>query len=78
MRVVALVPDSSEAVFFRHLLGPRGVVAGAKGLPDPTRHTAPTGARPIWLAAAAGLLLVLLALNELFCGRLSWRPEAAA
>jgi hypothetical protein len=37
------------------------------------------GARfPVWLAAAAIALAVLLAVNELLLARLSWAPDAKA
>jgi von Willebrand factor type A domain len=77
MRVVSLAPQATDARFFRNILGPRGIVTGAKALPEPVRHTHQTGARPAWLVAAVALLLLLLALNELLCGRLTWRRQPA-
>jgi VWA domain-containing protein len=77
VRVVALAPGSSDARFFAQVLGKLGVVGSAASVPERTRHTAARGATPTWLVVVGALLLVLLALNELLCGRLTWRRQPA-
>jgi hypothetical protein len=77
VRVVSLVPGSRDARFFANVLGKQAKVGAASSLPEPTRHTAPKGAFPAWLVAAAALLLVLLGANEALCGRLTWGKEPA-
>jgi len=77
MRVVTLAPGSRDAAFFAQVLGKQGQVSSAKALPEATRRTAPAGARPTWVVAFGVLLVILLALNELLCGRLAWKGQRA-
>ena len=75
LRVVALEPAPPDRALFEQLL-PRGAVSeaarpGRAEAVDLTRSGTPTG-----LVLVALLALLALAVNELWCGRLAWRPAA--
>jgi hypothetical protein len=75
LRVVGLAPAPADRALFEQLL-PAGAVAeaarsGGREPADLTRSGTPTG-----LVLVALLALVALAANELWCGRLAWKPAA--
>lgn len=75
VEVVALAPALSDRLFFSELLRGHGQVVDAPEtavdeLEAPARRDDP--AFPAALVAAGALLLLLLAANELACGRLVW------
>jgi hypothetical protein len=75
LRVVAIDPTAENERFFRGLLGTRPL------RPRATRSSAITGpptssGLPLTLVVVAALFLVLLAVNEHACARLSWSPKA--
>jgi hypothetical protein len=77
LRVVGLNPAPDDAEYFRRLLGRAAAVTEAR-LPAEGEETAPASlaaAFPRWLFAAGGLLVLLLALNELWSGRLTWQAS---
>lgn len=74
LRVVALNPTPEDQAFFRRLL-PRGTpIAQA---PSVAQEGEQHAAFPSRLAALAVFLLALLAANELFGARLTWRERPA-
>ena len=81
LRVVALNAQPQHRRFFERILGSRTAVRDAPTPPEnPT--TAPavpeSESFPVWLVVSGIALLALLGLNELLCGRLTWRPSAEA
>ena len=81
LRVVALNAQPQQRRFFERILGSRTAVRDAPTPPEnPTTAPAvPDGESfPVWLVVAGVALLALLALNELLCGRLTWRSPAEA
>jgi hypothetical protein len=73
IHMIGINPQPADEQFFRQALEPGGgSVTALRG--DAVRHTAaPSGTRfPVALVVAAGLLALLLALNEHLLGALSW------
>ena len=78
VHIVALSPYDDDRFFFERLVGPEAFVDRADLAPGrlvDERQRAERAGVPEGLAALALVLLVLLALNEHFCGRLAWRSE---
>ncbi len=78
IHIVALSPYDDDRFFFERLVGPEAFVDRADLAPGrlvDERQRAERAGVPEGLAALALVLLVLLALNEHFCGRLAWRSE---
>lgn len=78
IHIVALSPFEDDRFFFERLAGPEAFVDRADLAPGrlvDERQRAERAGVPEGLAALALVLLVLLALNEHFCGRLAWRSE---
>lgn len=78
IHVVALAPFDEDRFFFERLVGPEAFVDRADLAPGrlaDERQRAERAGVPEGLAALALLLLLLLAVNEHFCGRLTWRAE---
>ena len=80
LHIVALSPHNDDRALFEQLAGKSAFVDRADlaaGLAE--RRERATAAIPEALAGLAVLLLILLAANEHFCGRLTWRsgPRAA-
>jgi hypothetical protein len=78
LHVVALDPLKTDVRFFQRLLGARGSLIEAK--PSNQVRLASQYGFPIWLVVVAGLLALLLAVNELWSTPLSWgavRKDAA-
>jgi hypothetical protein len=78
IHVVALAPFEDDRFFFERLVGPEAFVDRADLAPGrlvDERQRAERAGVPEGLAALALLLLLLLAVNEHFCGRLSWKAE---
>jgi hypothetical protein len=78
IHIVALSPFEDDRFFFERLVGPEAFVDRADLAPGrlvDERQRAERAGVPEGLAALALVLLVLLALNEHFCGRLAWRSE---
>lgn len=77
LRVVPLFPAETDRAFFRQALGQSAFVSHAELLRNGRSTTTRSlqSAFPVAAAALAVALLGLLALNELACGRLPWRPR---
>jgi hypothetical protein len=78
LRLVALAPFDEDRFFFERMLGKEAFVDRADLAPPrlvEERNRAARAGIPEGLAGLALLLLMLLAANEHFCGRLAWRPE---
>lgn len=75
LRVVALRPFNDDRLYFRRMLGREAFVRRANLSPRTvTRRSVRTAeAFPVDLAAIGLVALLLLALNEHYCGRLTWR-----
>lgn len=78
VRIVALNPFDDDRAFFERLVGRENFVDYTDLAPGrllDARDRAKRAGVPEGLAGLGLLLLMLLALNEHFCGRLSWRSE---
>lgn len=75
LRVVALRPFNDDRLYFRRMLGRKAFVRRANlSTRTVTRRDVRTAeAFPTDLAAIGLISLLLLALNEHYCGRLTWR-----
>jgi hypothetical protein len=75
LRVVALRPFNEDRLYFRRMLGRKAFVRRANlSTRTVTRRDVRTAeAFPVDLAAIGLVSLLLLALNEHYCGRLTWR-----
>lgn len=75
LRVVALRPFNDDRLYFRRMLGREAFVRRANLSPRTvTRRSVRTAeAFPVDLAVIGLAALLLLALNEHYCGRLTWR-----
>ena len=71
MRVIALSPERRAGLLLDRFRELPSVAAADVSFVRPAEARAESD-RPLLLAALAGVLLVLLAANELACGRLSW------
>ena len=78
LKVVGLRPSQEDRELFRRVLGDDAFVTRPElqrkrdALVRERREGAGAGF-PLALAGVAGLILLLLALNEHLCGRLTWR-----
>jgi hypothetical protein len=80
LNLVALAPFDEDRFFFERMLGKDAFVDRADLAPPrlaDERSRAESAGVPEGLAGLALLLLMLLAANEHFCGRLAWRPVRA-
>lgn len=78
LHLVALAPFDDDRFFFERMVGEDAFVDRAQMAPGALvdeRRRAERAGVPEGLAGLALLLLVLLALNEHYCGRLAWRSE---
>ncbi len=78
LRLVALAPFDEDRFFFERMLGKEAFVDRADLAPPrlaEERNRAESAGVSGGLVGLALLLLMLLAANEHFCGRLAWRPE---
>jgi hypothetical protein len=75
LRVVALRPFNDDRLYFRRMLGREAFVRRANLSPRTVRRrdVRTAEAFPADLAAIGLVALLLLALNEHYCGRLTWR-----
>jgi hypothetical protein len=76
LHVIALAPVKADEQFFDRLLGARGTLIDAKPSSQvrlSSKHGFPTG-----LAAAAAMLALLLAANEIWSTPLRWGPARAS
>jgi hypothetical protein len=71
LRVVPLNATPTNRAFFTERLGRATLVSGSELFAPPPRRTA--GEVPRGLVGLAITLALLLAVNELLCGRLTWR-----
>lgn len=81
LNIVALAPFDEDRFFFERLVGTEAFVDRADMAPGALvdeRQRAERAGVPEGLAALALGLLMLLGLNEHFCGRLAWRPARPA
>jgi hypothetical protein len=77
LNLVALAPFDEDRFFFERLVGKEAFVDRADLAPSSLveeRKRAERAGVPEGLAGLALILLMLLAANEHFCGRLAWRP----
>jgi hypothetical protein len=77
LNLVALAPFDEDRFFFERMLGKEAFVDRSDLAPPSLaeeRNRAERAGVPEGLAGLALLLLMLLAANEHFCGRLAWRP----
>jgi hypothetical protein len=81
IRVVGLAPDSRNRTLFARLLGSSDPITAAP-VGDTELDTPPAPydrtRAPVLLALAAAVLLLLLALNELWLARVTWRSPLEA
>jgi hypothetical protein len=78
LHIVALSPFDEDRFFFERMVGREAFVDRADLAPGrlvDERQRAERAGVPEGLAALALFLLMLLAVNEHFCARLSWRPK---
>jgi len=78
LNIVALDPFDEDRFYFERLVGRDAFVDRAELAPSKLvdeKQRAERAGVPEGLAALALLLLMLLAVNEHFCGRLAWRPR---
>jgi len=77
LKVVGLNPSPEDEQLFRRYIASSGSFSRAPLAGARTRSSA--GASfPVWLVAVALGLVLLLAVNELVCARLTWAPARAA
>ena len=74
LRVVGIHATPEDAEFFTRLLGSSPLQARAEGRAPAAGSSTPDGLR-VGLLVAAGIFLVLLALNEHLCAGLRWGRE---
>jgi hypothetical protein len=77
LNLVAMAPFDEDRFFFERTLGKEAFVDRADMAPSrlaQERNRAESAGVPAGIAGLALLLLMLLAANEHFCGRLAWRP----
>jgi hypothetical protein len=77
LRVVALRPFNDDRLYFRRMLGREAFVRRADLSPRTVQRRPVRAAEafPVDLAAIGLVSLLLLALNEHYCGRLTWRQR---
>jgi hypothetical protein len=80
LRVVPLFPSDDDRAFFRQALGPRAFVTHAELLRNAQakEERSLQADFPLTLLLLGVGLIALVAVNELFCGRLEWRRPRAA
>jgi hypothetical protein len=77
LNLVAMAPFDEDRFFFERMVGKDAFVDRANLAPPrlaDERRRAERAGVPAGLAGLALLLLMLLAANEHFCGRLAWKP----
>jgi hypothetical protein len=77
LRVVALRPFNDDRLYFRRMLGRKAFVRRADLSPRTVQRRPVRAAEafPLDLAAIGLVSLLLLGLNEHYCGRLTWRQR---
>jgi hypothetical protein len=75
LNVIGVNASKADRQFFAKLLGPLPTLIQTK--PSPPLHLKTKHPFPVWLAVLAGLLVALLAANELWSTPLRWGPREA-
>ena len=75
LRVVAIHPTAESERFFRGLLASRPLRSRANSS-SPVATTSSSNGLPVTLFVVAAVFLMLLAMNEQACARLTWRGTA--
>ena len=80
LRIVPLFPSEDDRAYFRRVVGQQAFVTHAELARNAqaTQERSLQASFPIPVLLLGGLVLALLALNELFCGRLDWGRAAGA
>ena len=76
IRMIGINPVAEDVRYFRAALGPGGGSVTTVGAQKPTEIEKAGGAFPVALVVAAGLIALLLAVNEQTLGRLTWGRAA--
>jgi hypothetical protein len=76
IRMVGINPVAEDVRYFQAALGPGGGSVTTVGTDKATEIQQAGGAFPVGLVVAAGLIALLLALNEQALGRLTWGRRA--
>ena len=76
IRMIGINPVAEDVRYFQAALGPGGGSVTTVGTDKATEIQEAGGAFPVGLVVAAGLIALLLALNEQTLGRLTWGRRA--
>ncbi|MDX6508728.1 MAG: hypothetical protein QOG81_480 [Gaiellaceae bacterium] len=77
LHVVSLNPSADDERLFRRFVGETSGTFARAPLADAQTRASAVAPFPVWLVAVALGLVLLLAVNELVCARLTWAPRQA-